>query len=152
MFHASDNLLPCLNMVELVCVRTGSHNKTAHCFHLPGKEKEVYKEALFCHFSRKMCICYTAPASNSVKPKTWNKDNSIQSILPPSLVNLLVDKLSGIPWHLTAFPWHFLLDTTSLGIKAPLLLHNHKPWRCSNFIEKHAQKALDLFNINADSL
>lgn len=95
------------------------------------ERKRVYKEALFCHFSRKTGICYTATVSNSVKLKTWNRDNSIQSILPPSLVNLILDMLSGIPWHLTVFPWHFLLDTTSLGIKAFPRLHNHihLPWQ-----------------------
>jgi len=69
MFQASDNLPPWLNMVELVWVRTGSHNRTAQCFHLPGKEMEVYKEALFSHFSRKTGICYTATVSSSVKLK-----------------------------------------------------------------------------------
>lgn len=60
-----------------------------------------------------------------MKPKTWNKDKSIQNILALFLGN----SVSGQSCLVLVGTWQhfldFLLDTTSLAIKFLPLLHSH---------------------------
>lgn len=127
-----------------MCVGTSSHNKIAHCFHLPGKESSSYKEVLFCHFSGKTCIS-VVPLSAML----WNRKSDRKRIVYRAFCLLAwwISWWTCLAFHsisLTLFiRYYFPRNKGFSSASQPSSSSTtvSKPWRGNNFIEKRAQKA-----------
>lgn len=100
----SDNLLSWLNTVELSPSRKRNRGLQGSSGFVTSLED---LNLLYWH-------CQQPWETENLKQRQWYSEH---------FASFLGESLSGCVWH--SFPWHFLLDTTSLGIKALPLLHDH---------------------------